>query len=133
MRILQQIGARLISPSSSSSAATTDYYDYHRDYYYALRPCAQIASDRVLPDAAIASLWPACRAYLAGHRPDQAVLVAANYGGTPIEANVALSVTAGPAGWVALLLHVFLVEVYVSGFFFLGGFFFKKKKSNPPS
>lgn len=124
MRILQQIGARLISPSSSSSAAasaaaaaTTDYYDYHRDYYYALRPCAQIASDRVLPDAAIASLWPACRAYLTGHRPDQAVLVAANYGGTPIEANVALSVTAGPAGWVALLLHVFLVEVYVSGFF----------------
>lgn len=67
-----------------------------------------------MPDGAIATLWPACLAYLTGRNPDQTVLVAANYGGTPIEANVALSVTAGPAGWIALLLHVFAVEIYVS-------------------
>lgn len=128
MRILQQIGAQLISPSSSapsSSAAAAAM-----SYYYALRPCAQIASDGVMTDGAIATLWPACLAYFTGHNPDQTVLVAANYGGTPIEANVALSVTAGPAGWIALLLHMFAVEIYVS--FFIVIFSFLESFAWPP-
>lgn len=107
MRTLQQIGAHLISPSSS----TPSYYYYH--YSSSLRPCAQIASDGIMPDSAIAARWPACQAYLSGQTPDQTVLVTANYGGAPIEANVALSLVAGPAAWFPLLLHIVAVEVYV--------------------
>lgn len=117
MRLLQQIGAHLISPSSSSSSSSFSsfFLSYHRVHHYtSLRPCAQIASDGVLPEPAITTLWPACAAYFSGDGPNREVLVGADYAGTPIEAHVALSMAAGPAGWAALVLHVLVVEVYVS-------------------
>lgn len=98
MRIFQQLGAHMVSGKG----------------YFSLRSCAQIFSDGVVPEPVITMRWPECTAYLSGQIPDQTVLVAANYSGLPIEANVALSIVAGPAGWLSLLIHMIGVEVYVS-------------------
>lgn len=101
MRIIQQIGVRLLSNKG----------------YVALKPCAQIASDGVLSASAIMQHFPSCAAYFSGENISQVVIVEANYSGLPIEINVALSFAAGASTFLALLLHILGAELYVSAIF----------------
>lgn len=112
MRIIQTAASRIASGQG----------------YTAMRPCAQIDSDGVLPVTAIQQFWPGCAAYFSGVDPDRQVLVDANYYGLPIEVNVALSMTSGASGLLALFLHAIGVEIYVSCLPTGGG-----KSSQPPS
>jgi hypothetical protein len=98
MRLIQNIACRTLSGQG----------------YTAIRPCAQINSDGVLPQSVIERAWPECAAYFTGAQPDQQVLVRADYYGLPIEINVALSIASGASAFVALFLHAMGVEVYVS-------------------
>lgn len=98
MRILQQVGVRLLSNKG----------------YIALKPCAQIASDGVLSASVITQHFPPCEAYFSGENMGQMVVVEANYFGLPIEINVALSFAAGASTFLAILLHIFGAELYVS-------------------
>lgn len=112
MRLFQQFGARLLSNNG----------------YIALKPCAQIASDGVLTAAAIVEYFPGCAAYfssgggsegaqqqyLVSQTQQQMVVVEANYAGLPIEINVALSFAAGASAFLALIVHIFGAELYVS-------------------
>ena len=103
MRIVQNVACRAVSGQG----------------YTAMRQCAQIDSDGVLPKSVIESFWPECNAYFTGSHLDQQVLVRANYYGLPIEINVAISIVSGASAFVALFLHAMGVEVYVSSFGFL--------------
>jgi uncharacterized membrane protein len=98
MRIIQNAASRAVSGQE----------------YTAMRPCAQINSDGILPRSVIERAWPDCAAYFTGTHPDQRVLVRADYYGLPIEINVALSIASGASAFVALFLHAMGVEVYVS-------------------
>lgn len=98
MRILQLLAAAALSGRG----------------YVATRPCAQIASDGVVPASAIEARWPGCAPYLSGEKPGQVVIVDANYYGLPAEINVALSVASGTCAFLAILLHTTAVELYVS-------------------
>lgn len=82
--------------------------------YIAARPCAQIASDGVVPASVIEAHWPGCADYFSGASPGEVVVVDANYHGLPIEINVALSVVSGLCAFLAMLLHTAGVELYVS-------------------
>ncbi|KAF3770256.1 hypothetical protein M406DRAFT_248703 [Cryphonectria parasitica EP155] len=97
MRAIQQIAARVLSKQG----------------HVALRPCAQIMSDGVLPAAVIEQKWPGCAAFFSGESLDQTVLVSADYYGLPIEINVALSIASGLSGFLALLVHVIGAEIYL--------------------
>lgn len=98
MRIIQRIACRAVSGQG----------------YTAMRPCAQIDSDGVLPESVIVRSWPECAAYFTGAHLDQQVLVRADYYGLPIEINVAISIVSGASAFVALFLHALGVELYVS-------------------
>lgn len=98
MRIVQNIACRAVSGQG----------------YIAMRPCAQIDSDGVLPKSVIERSWPECAAYFTGTHPDQQVPVLADYYGLPIEINVAISIVSGASAFVALFLHAIGVELYVS-------------------
>lgn len=98
MRIIQAFASRILSGQGHT----------------AMRPCAQINSDGVLPAAAIRQLWPGCAAYLAGADPGRQVPVDADYHGFPIEINVALSIASGASALLALSLHAVAIEIYVS-------------------
>lgn len=98
MRLFQQVGVRLLSNQG----------------YVALRPCAQIASDGVLSTLAIREHFSSCEAYFSGENMSQMTLVEANYWGLPIEVNVALSFAAGASAFLALIVHIFGAELYVS-------------------
>ncbi|CAN8096547.1 unnamed protein product [Discula destructiva] len=97
MRVLQQVGARLLSDKG----------------YFALKPCAQIASDGVLSAAVITAHFPECEAYFLREKLGQTVMVEANYAGLPIEINVALSFAAGASAFLALIVHIFGAELYL--------------------
>lgn len=81
--------------------------------YVAARPCAQIASDGVVPVSVIETHWPGCATYFSGASPGEVVVVDADYYGLPIEINVALSVVSGLCAFLAILLHTAGVELYV--------------------
>lgn len=98
MRIIQNVACRAVSGQG----------------YTAMRPCAQIDSDGVLPKSVIEHSWPGCAAYFTGAYPDQQVLVRADYYGFPIEINVAISIVSGASAFFALFLHAMGVELYVS-------------------
>ncbi|KAL2287533.1 hypothetical protein FJTKL_04970 [Diaporthe vaccinii] len=97
MRIVQNIACRAASGQG----------------YTAMRPCAQIDSDGVLPRSVIERAWPECTVYFTGTHPDQQALVRADYYGLPIEINVAISIVSGASAFVALFLHAMGVEVYL--------------------
>lgn len=98
MRIIQNGASRMVSGRG----------------YAAMRPCAQIDSDGVLPAAVVQQSWPECVTYFSGAEPGQRTLVEANYHGLPIEINVALSMVSGVSALLALSLHIIGVEIYVS-------------------
>lgn len=85
----------------------------HGDYYQP-RQCAQV--QYLEPNATrFAELYPRCISSDTGAIADGAVtLVQANINSQrPEEMAAALGLTFGSAAWLALVIHAFLVELYV--------------------
>lgn len=75
-------------------------------------PCDQI--DFMLGEEDTLAAYPDCIAYYDGTNLQQRVVVAPNFDSeNPIEIAAALGVSFGTAGWLALWIHVIVVEVYV--------------------
>ena len=67
------------------------------------------------------SFYPECATFYSGDNLDQHALVRATYYGDNImEVGTAFNIVFGPCGWLALALHIFGAELYVSILF--GGF-----------
>lgn len=61
------------------------------------------------------TLYPQCAAFYSGENLDQHAVVKANYfGGNVMEIATAFNICFGPAAWLALTLHAFVAELYVS-------------------
>ncbi|TKA80751.1 hypothetical protein B0A55_02701 [Friedmanniomyces simplex] len=80
--------------------------------WYVSRPCAQINS--ILGQTETLAAYPSCSSFYDGTSPSQHVAVAAGFPkGTAVEIAAAMGVTFGAAGWLALWLHVTMVEIYL--------------------
>lgn len=82
--------------------------------YYAARPCREVAS--AIGDASqTVALYPDCATYFSGANSDQHVAVHADLNSSyPVEAAVAAGMSFGMAMWLALVIHMVAVEIYVS-------------------
>lgn len=61
------------------------------------------------------ALYPQCATFFSGENLDQHAVVKANYfGGKLMEIATALNISFGPAAWMALAIHAFAAELYVS-------------------
>lgn len=82
--------------------------------HYFTMPCDKIAF--MLGDQnATVSRYPACEAFFSGSNKHQLVPVRADLGGATnaAEAAAALDQTFGPSMWLALVIHMIAVEIYV--------------------
>ncbi len=81
---------------------------------YTTRPCAQV--NYIFGNMANVTvlLYPECQAYFDGTKPNQHALIQAKMGENPVEIAAFIGMAFGAAFAVALPLHAFLVEVYVS-------------------
>ena len=63
-----------------------------------------------------AKLFPACASYMSGDNPNQWTVVEANLSGndSPVPAAASLQLGFALAGSIAFVIHVVLVELYVS-------------------
>ena len=76
-------------------------------------PCGKI--DSVLGQDFTLNLYPGCLAFYNGKNAAQEVVVAANFNSTdPMEISASLAISFGVSGWLALWIHVILIEFYVS-------------------
>lgn len=84
------------------------------EYYYAL-PCDRVAFMMGDQNTTV-STYPVCEAFFSGENLHQSVSVKADLGGatSAVEAAAALNQTFGPAMWLALIIHMIAVEIYVS-------------------
>lgn len=80
---------------------------------YTVRPCAQIAF--ALGETDTLAAYPQCIDYFNGIAPNLPVVVTADFSSSnAMELSAALGIPFGAAGWLALLLHTFAIECYVS-------------------
>lgn len=84
--------------------------------YYMSWPCAKIAFVLdTYPDADIISAYPSCAAFFDGTDVQQEAVVRADFNGAHVtEIGAALDMSFGSALWIATVLHVICVEIYVS-------------------
>jgi hypothetical protein len=81
--------------------------------WYTVRPCAQIAF--ALGQNATLEFYPQCLDYFTGVTPNLPVIVTADFASSnSMELSAALGIPFGAAGWLALLIHTFAIECYVS-------------------
>jgi hypothetical protein len=81
--------------------------------WYTVRPCAQIAFALGQNDTLAA--YPQCIDYFTGVTPNLPVIVTADFASqNSMELSAALGIPFGAAGWLALLIHTFAIECYVS-------------------
>jgi hypothetical protein len=81
--------------------------------WYTVRPCAQIAFALGQNDTLAA--YPQCIDYFNGNNPNLPVIVTADFASSnSMELSAALGIPFGAAGWLALLIHTFAIECYVS-------------------
>ena len=117
IRIIMIISAQIISMSRNW------FVTYHTlppplaktddDYRYTIRSCAQIAF--ALGENDTLAAYPQCIGYFNGDTPNLPVVVTADFAsGNSMEISAALGIPFGAAGWLALLLHTFAIECYVS-------------------
>ena len=101
LRIIFEIATRIVTMMGS---------------YYSAQPCDKLhdiaASIAVNGTEMLLTEFPACLAFLNGDLQAHAI-VNANLNGTPAQTMAAINMTFGMAGWVALAIHAFGVEVYV--------------------
>lgn len=79
--------------------------------FYSLQPCAKLL-DVAGSAAQLLEEYPVCTAFTEGGASTYAV-VRVNFGGTASELMAAMNESFGMAGWLALAMHAFGVEVYV--------------------
>ena len=101
LRIIFNIAVRIITMMGS---------------YYSAQPCDKL-NDIAAGIAAngtemLLSEFPACSTFVNGDLHAHAI-VNVNFNGTPAQKMAAINMTFGMAGWVALAIHAFGVEVYV--------------------
>ncbi|KAI0525455.1 hypothetical protein F5B22DRAFT_590036 [Xylaria bambusicola] len=81
--------------------------------YYSAQPCDKINFALGGQDATM-SFYPECAAFFSGDNiHQQAVVKATLLGDNAIEAGAIFNIAFGPAGWLALVLHVFAAECYL--------------------
>lgn len=84
--------------------------------YYSAQPCDKLndiaASIAANGTEMLLAEFPACSAFLDGDLNAHAI-VNVNFNGTAAQKMAAINMTFGMAGWVALAIHAFGVEVYV--------------------
>ncbi|KAJ8125634.1 hypothetical protein O1611_g8005 [Lasiodiplodia mahajangana] len=81
--------------------------------YYMAQPCDKINFALKGQEATMA-FYPQCAAFFSGENPDQQAVVRANlYGDNSTEVGAALSLSFGPAAWLALVLHAIGAELYL--------------------
>jgi hypothetical protein len=98
IRIIMIISAQIISTSR---------------IWYTVRPCAQIAF--TLGQTSTLESYPQCHDYFTGVSPNLPVIVTADFSSqNSMELSAALGIPFGAAGWLALLIHTFAIECYVS-------------------
>ena len=117
IRIIMIISARIISMSRNwfvtyhtppSTLANPD-----QNHRYTIRSCAQIAF--ALGENDTLAAYPQCIDYFNGNTPSLPVVVTADFASeNSMEISAALGIPFGAAGWLALLLHTFAIECYVS-------------------
>ena len=85
--------------------------------YYSAQPCDKLydiaASIATNGTEMLLAEYPACSSFLGGDLTAHAI-VHVNFDGTPAQKIAAINLTFGMAGWVALAIHSFGVEVHVS-------------------
>jgi hypothetical protein len=82
--------------------------------YYLAQPCDKITFTLKSRDITMA-LYPECASFLSGENLDQHAIVKATYfKGNAMEVAAAFDMCFGAAVWLALALHVFGAELYVS-------------------
>lgn len=84
--------------------------------YYSAQPCDKLydiaASIAANGTEMLLAEFPACSAFLDGDLTAHGI-VHVDFNGTPAQKMAAINMTFGMAGWVALAIHAFGVEVYV--------------------
>lgn len=84
--------------------------------YYSAQPCDKLndiaASIAANGTEMLLAEFPACSAFLDGDLHAHAI-VHVDFNGTAAQKTAAINMTFGMAGWVALAIHAFGVEVYV--------------------
>ncbi|KAI3336129.1 hypothetical protein F4824DRAFT_509934 [Ustulina deusta] len=81
--------------------------------HYLAQPCDKINYTLKGQDATM-SFYPECASFFSGENLDQHAVVRANYyGDNAIEVGTAFNVVFGPAGYLALALHLFAAELYL--------------------
>lgn len=83
--------------------------------WYSARPCDQIFDTFGGSESATMHFYPECAPFFSGQNPKQYAVVKADFdGNSAIEVAVALGTGFGAAGWLALAIHTFGIEIYVS-------------------
>lgn len=80
--------------------------------YYLAQPCDKM--DYMLGKEETLARYPDCANFYNATRIDQNVVVQADFNGEVDEIGTAMNMNFGMALWVALFLHAFGVEIYVS-------------------
>lgn len=83
--------------------------------FFEARRCAEIDYMFFHFENYTTAFYPECAGFYSGN-PDEEAVVAANIGGDPAQVSTALGLSFGMAVWLALALHAFGVETYVSIF-----------------
>jgi hypothetical protein len=81
--------------------------------YYTARPCAQILYAFHGDDTKFGALYPECRSFLNGTKPDQYALIQMDLNGRAEQVGAQLGESFSMAVWLALALHMIGVEIYV--------------------
>jgi hypothetical protein len=103
------ITLRIIMVISSTIISTNG-----RGGYYTTRPCAEILFIYAGSREMTSQLYPTCESYFNGSNPEQVAIVHADFNGPPEQVAGAMGETFGMAFWLALAIHAFGVELYVS-------------------
>jgi hypothetical protein len=97
LRIIFNIAIRIITMMSS---------------YYSAQPCDRLFDIAANSAEMLLAEFPACSAFLDGDNTAHAI-VNVHFNGTAAQKMAAINLTFGMAGWIALAIHAFGVEVYV--------------------
>lgn len=81
--------------------------------YYAALPCYVVDNALGKDQTAVLDAYPSCAAFYSGASLEQTVAVAADVGGSPDQFGALLNSAFGASGWLALLIHIVGVEVYL--------------------
>jgi hypothetical protein len=80
--------------------------------YFLAQPCAKI--DFIIGWYSTLQRYPACESFHNGTDPGKTVAVLGNFNGYGEQVGTALDLSFGMGLWLALFMHAFGVEIYVS-------------------